>query len=193
MDIEIIDNNKIKINVSCEELTDYCVSYERLSSEDPDTRRMILGLLDIAKNKVGFEHKNKKLYIETFPDALGGCVLYFTVLTKNAQGTRDENSPGKIHLHCPVTFIVPDAGLLYDVAKYLSCRSIKKIIKSCLYLLDGKYALVIFPSANFESEPEFLSGEFMLKSVKGGSYLNYLKEHASPLIDSGAIEILLKS
>ncbi len=191
MDIELIDNNKIKINVSNEELLDYSVSYERLSSDDPDTRRMILQLLDIAKTQVGFEHKNKKLYIETFPDALGGCVLYFSVFAKNLPDSPGKSTSRRIYMHRPVTFLIPDVDILYSMANYLVCRNIRKIVKSSLYRIQNKYALVIFPLGDFESESNFLSSEFMLKLCKGNQYLTFLEEHASLLLAGNAIETLI--
>ena len=67
----------LKIHLSKYELKKYFNSYNEINIENPNAKRTIGILFNIAVNMSTFETSGKRL-IEVFPTASGGCILKFT-------------------------------------------------------------------------------------------------------------------
>ena len=67
----------LKIHLNKYELKKYFTGYSRIKFDDPEVKKTITMLLDIAANMTEFELKSNKM-IEVFPTASGGCIFKFT-------------------------------------------------------------------------------------------------------------------
>ena len=67
----------LKIHLNKYELKKYFTGYSKIKFDDPEVKKTISMLLDIASNMTDFELKSNKM-IEVFPTASGGCILKFT-------------------------------------------------------------------------------------------------------------------
>lgn len=186
MNIEVIHDSKIKIVMSNEELKNFSVTYDQLSSDDPSTRTMISRLLSVARSKVGFEHKDKKLFIETFPDIMGGCILYFTVVSLDT--ARLSANSKKKPMPDPIVLSFRDLDVLYRACEYIYSTLSHKILKSSLFACYSSYYLILHPICSVNEEIGMITGEFLCEASEGVSSLRHLNEHGKELLGSGALE-----
>lgn len=191
MNIEVIHDSKIKIVMTNEELKNFSVTYDQLSSDDPCTRNMISRLLSVARNKVGFDHKDKKLFIETFPDIMGGCILYFTVVSLDA--AKAQVSTKKKLMPDPIILSFDDVDTLYSACEYIFASMSHKILKSSLFACDNYYYLILYPLCSMGEEVGMISGEFLCGESEGAAPIRHLKEHGKELLGVGALEAMAKS
>lgn len=185
MEIVRLESNKIKISVTGAELESHRVTYDQLSSDDPSTKMMISKLLCEATERVGFSHLGKKLFIETFPDMFGGCVLYFTAIAKTPPQK-------KAQMPRPVAFVAPEIDPIYGVAEQIMRRSFHKVLGSALYERDGAFYLVVYPLLPFEGEASALAGEYLCGTDCAPALQAAMEEHGRELIPRLAIETLLQ-
>lgn len=80
MDIQPLGSNKFLVGLSCDDLTELDITYERMDYADIETRRVIWTILDKVRKRTGRDiDPSGNLMIEASPDGSGGCVLMFTV------------------------------------------------------------------------------------------------------------------
>ena len=84
----------LKIHLSKYELKKYFNSYNEIDIENPNAKRTLSILFNIAVNTSTFEMSGKRL-IEVFPTASGGCILKFT--SNPLPCERNENNKNKFN------------------------------------------------------------------------------------------------
>ena len=82
MELIRIQENKLKIALSEEELRRYHLTVERFDYTNVETKRALWQMLDEAKREVGFDAADASLYVELYPSRLGGCEIFVTKLEK---------------------------------------------------------------------------------------------------------------
>lgn len=78
MQYDSLSRHTVKITLSEEELKEYSLCAETLSSRTVETKRNLARLLKRMKLFSGY--KAERLFLEAFPRAGGGCILYVSSL-----------------------------------------------------------------------------------------------------------------
>ena len=189
MTIDLIHRHKIRIDLNGEELQSYHLSYDQLSAEDLQTRIMIGKLLSTAKETVGFDHQNKKLFVETYPHRDGGCVLYVSVRKDEGRGS---NTKSSMLSFSPVIFTVKDLNRLCRFCACLQKQLADRIIHSCLYVQKNQYDLALVCTAVSTNTWHFLADEWDCPIAEGNGEFLRSQEHGNLLIPADAVGILAK-
>ena len=167
----------------------YHVSYSQLSVDDPQTRLMISKLLSAASCTVGFDHSDKRLFIETYPDDDGGCILYVTVM----KGEKYKESKSKRpSVFPPVIFTLPSVNSLCQICKTINCNEKSQALCSSLFSHADEYDLVLIGTSLSWDRWNYIASEWSIPIHQGKNELLRVQEHGRLLIPSGAVETMAK-
>ena len=78
MEIKLVNENKLKIILTTEDMEALDITCEEMDSDDTGTRRILWDLLDKAKHLTGFDAASDKIFVKAYPDKTGGCLMYVT-------------------------------------------------------------------------------------------------------------------
>lgn len=187
--IELLDDKTVKILLSKFDMTTFNLCYDEMDYKNPETKRVILKLIDEIKKEVKINLNTGKLFIEAFPYADGGCILYVNVLdsTKIQSQAQKKLKPG---FDTPLIFMLEDVNSLGTLSNRLITRYSHIILKSSLYLWDNKYYLMLYTYFKMDSEIINLINEYGKLYGKGTIQSSIIKEHAKELITNDAIAML---
>lgn len=192
MKIEMLDEKTVKVLLSKLDMNNYHLTYDEMDYRSPDTKKVLLRLLDEVKRQVKIDLSGGKLFIEAFPYVDGGCILYVNLL--DARSTRDTVAQkSRTSIELPLIITVDGIKHLGPLCGQLKKRMGEIILKNELYRLDDKYCLLIYTYCRTDSELVRLAGEYSCKCTKGPIAAARVREHGSPLISEDAIAILDKS
>ena len=88
MELLPINEQKIKIMLSHEDLAAWQLSPDTIDYNTTETRRAFWGILDEAKKKTGFDAAKEKVFVQLYPAKNGGCEMYVTKLHES-----DDSAP----------------------------------------------------------------------------------------------------
>lgn len=187
--IELLDDKTVKVLLSKVDMTAYNLSYEEMDYKNPQTKRIILKLIEEIKKEVKINLSTGKLFIEAFPYADGGCILYVNLLDA---GKADALSQKKLKpgFDTPLIFVIDDLNYLGVLSNRLVTRYSHIILKSALYLWESNYYLLLYTYFKMDSEIIKLIGEYAKLYGKGNVQSAIVKEHAKELITNDAIAML---
>ena len=182
MDLTIkkISEQKVKITLSQQELTEFSVEYEQLDCGDDDTRDFLLQLLELAWQATGFYPEEGRLYVEAYPDA-DGCTIFFA-----AAAERDTAAS----VCTPVAFYFETVDDLLQGAPTLFYRYGHRIHKSALYQTDSRYILIIHPLDQSGMDSVLLLSEYGQPFARGDLAAAVIGEHCRTVIEKDALEKL---
>ncbi|MEG1869406.1 MAG: adaptor protein MecA [Oscillospiraceae bacterium] len=139
MEIFMINSQKIKVILDKQDMERMNITVESLDYLTAQARKTILQILADAKQKTGFEPMGTKLYIETFPEETGGCIL---LLTGRAEEKKLPDTT-KLLPAIPVLFGFEDLEVLITASCKLFRRYCHRVYKSSLYRLKDTYVLSV--------------------------------------------------
>lgn len=87
MRIEKLDENKIRIFLNMEDLSEKNIDVHTFMSNSMETQDLFLDMLDKAESELGFNTKNYKLIIEALASSDGNFVLTVTRISPSEAGT----------------------------------------------------------------------------------------------------------
>ncbi len=79
MDFLVVSDSKLKIMMSLDEMKKYGIDGDDIDYDNPKIRRAFWKILDVAKEKCGFEVSGDKVLIQFYP-AKGGSEIFVTKL-----------------------------------------------------------------------------------------------------------------
>ena len=175
MELIKIDENRLKVMLTAEDLRTYDIAFDRLDYGGTETRRVIWSILDTAKKETGFDAARDKICIRAFRDKDGGCELFVSrLLPEPPQKALKKR-----------LYAFEDCEVLCAACKRLSAAGYSG--RSAAYLCeDGRYFLELeFSSADTpEGKLAFLA-EFGRQLPHAHAYLC---EHAALLsADAAAV------
>lgn len=183
----------LKIHLSKYEIKKYFNSYNEINIENPNSKRTINLLFNIAVNMSDFEIRGKRL-IEVFPTSSGGCILKFTSdplpyeISTKKQNLKLKSVKSKNH---PYIFCFENFEDLLLVIEKLYKNKNTKNYSASVYKLNKKFFLkIVIPIYDFKTG--IFTNEFSTYSTKGALAEALLKEYASPIIKGSAINVLGK-
>ena len=208
MELIRIDEGKLKIILTHEDLAEFEIDESELDYANTETKRMFWELLRRAKHATGFDTDGHRVLVQIFPSKSGGCEMFITRLGELCSELSDDGeSEGNIisRLDCPE-----------DINEHLSEKrgymgayafeSLDALIRACrrLYTVgysgasdayigeDGRAYLFL---SEMEVCPYLPLNEYSFLSEYGSSENAeatrlYVEEHASAVRRSDAVQLL---
>jgi negative regulator of genetic competence, sporulation and motility len=98
MQIDVLSSNTLKLTLSKFDMNDLDIKYESLSPKNPETKRLLAHVLNSIQreSKTGFTFSGERLFVEAFPRADGGCMLYISCLEEEAAKPARSMKTGRI-------------------------------------------------------------------------------------------------
>lgn len=162
MQYDSLSRNTVKITLSEEELREYSLCADTLRARSPETKRGLARLLKRMKLFSGY--KAERLFLEAFPRADGGCILYVSSLgvslgetfPEGAGAFAVEEPPGK---RAEIMGAVESLPLLIRLCAGLSrlCREAGTRVYA---YEDGSYRLILSGNRRETDAAKHLFGEY---------------------------------
>lgn len=188
MQIEKINENKLKIIINVEDLNKKNISLQTFMTNSIKDENFLFGILDLAKEEIDFKFKGKKLSIQAF--AIPSKILFVLIITTIEKANKDiklsHSSYKKLTLS---TSILCEFNCFEEFCMF--CNSIGKNfnIKSSLFLLDNKYYLHI----TFNNIKDIKLIISFLYEFSSNVFINKtISENAKILIKANALEMSKK-
>jgi negative regulator of genetic competence, sporulation and motility len=201
MELIVINENKLKIIMSAQDMKDFCIDENEFHLSMTDTRQILSRILKASSTKTGFEDisKDDKLLLQLYSDTYGGCELFVTRLKLESeedifmpQGNEKfllPKSTTKNAEHKKNTFTYSFERLDFVISV---CKELKKrnfCGESSIQKLDnGKYLLFVSSDGIQNSFLNCLSEFGELENTEI-SHLHSL-ERGTSIISSSAVEKL---
>lgn len=186
--IELISANTVKISLTGSDLLTYDIlDCCQLDKNDPQTRHMISSLMEMIREEKDVDLSSEKLYIEAFPRANGGCLLYISVAGAfSTSGSRGSQSRMMEYI-CPFT----NPENLLRAGEALSHLGTGLEHSSLYGQDDGRYCLILRAKSQMEKPIRYIFREFSAGEMnKGAIPAAAIREHWKPLAPKYAIERL---
>ena len=155
MRIVTVNEFRVEVALTEEELNSYAITYEQMDYGDADTRRVLWTLLSEIRRRGGADlDLSGKLLIEVRREPDGGCLVCFTSLPQKGgksasvkQLVKTEAEP--VILEC----VSLDDAVRAAVAGKTDCPA-------ALYYSGGRYRLVFRPGAGEQAAVALRAAEF---------------------------------
>lgn len=187
--IELLDEKTVKVLLSKLDMSNLNLTYDEMDYQKPDTKRIILHLIEKIKKEVKIDFSNGRLFIEAFPYADGGCILYVNIIDQVKKVTEKQKSS----FLTPLIFSCDDVDILFKMSNAVFLKYDHIILKSTLHLLDGKYYLSLYTYFKMDDDIIKSVNEYGKFIGKGSILSAFLNEHAKKLIEDNAIKVIMNT
>lgn len=204
MKIEKINENKIKVTISLNDLEERNLDFNSLNYNSPAAQELFWDMMEQAEVLFGFNASDSQLVIEASPDTDYGFVVTITKLDedgdfesiqkyiKNKFRKTDLKVKKKNRKICS-TIMIYSFENFEDLCEL--CKRIKPMYNgdSSLYKCVNTYYLVLTRNNYIISNPklfETIINEYGDKVRNVGFYEGYLSEYGTRIIEYNAIEAL---
>ncbi|MCL2579890.1 MAG: adaptor protein MecA [Oscillospiraceae bacterium] len=186
MEFSLVGPDKLKVTLLPDDLERLGIDYRDLDYKDENTRKVLIDLLTEGKLTAGFQPQKAKLYIEVYPRAEGGCVIYYTRLSGGEVLPQGKFIPGPP----PIVFAFENPETLLAGASKTWTLYRQRILASALYSMGCGYRLIVHPlDIGDQLSTSFLSEYGKLVGV-GAVLAAYIEEHGELLKQPDALEAL---
>ena len=182
MEIKKLETGRVRIALTGEELQELNLCYDDIDCEAPETQALICTLVAAARSRTGFD-PGCRLMAEFYPEGQG-CVVYLS----DADDPLQQRPARKVTT--PVIYLFDDLNLLITAAVGLFARCSHRIRKSSLYLMEHTWRLVLYPLDTVENITLGFLDEYAPRCGEGELAAAMLREHAEPLIEENAVDLL---
>ena len=184
MELILINNQKLKIMLSKDDMRDYDISCDSVDYSNTETRRAFWSILDEAKHRTGFDAASARIYIQLYPSKSGGCELYVTKLSSSPT----ESCPVRPPQGRELAFGFEGIGPLLRVCRRLALIGFSggasafrdEMNRACLFLSGV--------DDTFLDRLSFI-GEFG-EELDPSDLHAYIDEHGSCICSDNAVELL---
>ncbi len=189
MELIVIDSRRMKIMLSCEELSSYSIDASSFDPEDEKTKRILYDIVDRARRSAGLDGAAGGMFVQVFTSTDGGCEMYVTDFSRLG----DEEYGGEQHMPEEERTSVRKRKQVYrfdGVSELLlACRALHELgysEASNAYLTDSAGAYLVLNEWERESWAALEFGE----SVFFGGMMPYLYEHTRQIAEGDAVSVL---
>jgi hypothetical protein len=189
MELVVIDKQRMKIMLSCEELSSYNIDASTFDPQDEETKRILYDIVDRARRSAGLEGASGGMFVQVFTSTDGGCEMYVTDFSRLG----DEESGGEDGVKDEISTTVRKKRQVYRFAGVkellLACRALSSRGyngTSDAYITDGHETYLVLGEWERESWMALEFGE----SVFFGGMFPYLAEHTRPIKEGDAVNVL---
>ncbi|MBR3993864.1 MAG: adaptor protein MecA [Clostridia bacterium] len=199
MELIVINQEKLKIILTPNDMTKYNITPEELDYNKVTTKHILWDLLEKAQKEKGFDTDMSKLYVQIYPSRDGGCEMYITKFSgKSSQCINNNLYFKEKNRHQDDCFIYLNYNDLYKLCKRITSEKIKLDTK-LYYNSEDLYVLVLCQKKRL---PHYISEEPKKYTIP--NYLSeygvvhaftekaqyYMDEHFKKLSDKNAVELL---
>ena len=183
MVIEIISSNTIKIILNENDMSLYDISFDKLDRSNPETKRLLIDLIDNIKDEKNIDLSSERLFVEAFPKDDGGCLLYLSILNSNVKVT-----PEKSSLYNTLICKIDSPEVLLSVTSKIYEMFNHILHNSELYYSDGTYQLILQIFKKADKKLKTILSEFCQISGNGEIEASAIREHYTCIFPINAIE-----
>lgn len=205
MRIEKIDENKIQITVSVDDLIERNIDFDALSYDSPEAQELFWDMMEQAEVELGFNAQDAQLCIEAIPDENDTFVV---TITKVDDDGDFESFHKFIKNHYKRSDIknkkytrkIASTTLMYSFTKIDDMKSLATRLKneylgdSTLFKYKNTYFLILsrnkVQNVSNSNTFDLLVSEYGRKIANTGFYEGFLNEYAVKLSDTDALEII---
>lgn len=184
MRIEPLDARTVKVVLSRADMEELCLCYEEMDGENPDTRKILAALIRQVEEASEVELSGSRLFVEAYPYADGGCILYMNALDPPGRKKR------RIGFDTPLIYAFSDLNILAALAARINRELGHLILESSLYFLEGEYYLLLYTYCRLEGRIAKLLNEYGRYEGKGAVRSAFIREHGKELLRSGAAQAI---
>ncbi|HOM01810.1 MAG TPA: adaptor protein MecA [Acetivibrio sp.] len=204
MKIERINENKIKVTISIDDLLERNIDLDTINYNTPAAQELFWDMMEQAEMQFGFDASDSQICVEAIPDSEEGFVIIITKLDEDGEfesiqkyiKNRFKRSDLRVkRKNCRVSSSV----IMYFFSNFddlcLLCRKLTHIYsgESTLYRLKGVYYLMLTKNSwsveNLKSFEHILN-EFGTKVINTNFYEGYLNEYGEKIIEYNAVETI---
>jgi negative regulator of genetic competence, sporulation and motility len=98
MELILINEKKLKIMLTPEDMREYEIDCDSVDYARTETRRAFWSILDEAKHRTGFDAASERVYIQLYPSREGGCEMYVTKVGLLADETNGAKGRGLLRV-----------------------------------------------------------------------------------------------
>ncbi len=190
MHIEMLDDLTVKILLSAEDMDHFSITYDQMDYNDRNTRQAILNIMQQVQEVTTLPIDQHKLFIEAFPDDLGGCILYVNLMTDKQSGKAFQKE--RAGFDTPLIFKLQTLDILTACCKRLFYDYAHLIVKSSVYSDErGGYILLLYTYCRSNQRIINIMTEYASYDGKGAVRAAHYKEHSKPVLQDHAIETVL--
>jgi negative regulator of genetic competence, sporulation and motility len=191
----LISKNRLKIQLSADDLIQMNLTYELLDYNETTVREVLWELIGNASRQTGFESQKGKIMIEAVPAKSGGCTLYITKLPGNVK-TGHARTTKSICAE-PYIFRFDHIDDIMNAAKCFKTYEDVILGHSAIYKSEGDWFLVfspIIPGLNSAHLDNLLGmlGEWGQEDAGGDWKEAYLAEHGNLIALDQAAENFIR-
>lgn len=183
MVIEVISSNTIKVILSQDDMSLYDVSFEKLDRSNPETKRLLLDLIDDIKEQKNVDLSSERLFVEAFPKDDGGCLLYLSMLNSNVHISADRPTVYNT-LICTMSSpqsLMQVCSRIYEYYNHI-------VHNSELYYDNGTYQLILQIYRKTDRKLRTMLNEFCEISGSTDLEASVIREHYTCLFAIDAVE-----
>lgn len=181
MKIEPVDENRIKVVLSCYDILELSFDVSMLGEDNAEAKTIMEDILKRADEKLGFYADSDKIFVEAVPSAKEGYVIYITKNNEEPASVKNNGSD------CVVFSFIDFEALKLAVGAYTEAF----FGSADLFLLDGRYYLV-FDNA-YEKEREratVIMTEFGDRIIDSVMLTAILNEYGKLIYKKNAIKMI---
>ncbi len=187
MTIEVISANTIKVALDEFDMADYNVTFDDLDRKSPETKSLLIDLLNSIKQEKNIDLSAERIFVEAFPKDDGGCLLYLSML-----GSATKQPLKKASLYNSIICRILGPDELVEI----SCKLFKLYNhithNSELYYDDSSYFLILNTFKKADKKMRGFLSEYC--EIIGGeeTECSQIRENCSCVIAVNAIEEISK-
>ncbi len=196
MRIEKINDNKLKILLTNDDLKERNIKMAELAFGSEKTRDLFKEMISIAADEYDFYADDSQLMIEAIPISLEAIVIMVTKMDeeeKIVMHTKKKKSKDAPFVRAVENMSIYEFNTLDDVCLVTKVLYARFGGESVLVKKDKKYFLILNNNAGDEitdEELEIIIGEYGKKRVVNPISKAYLFEHGEVIIKENAIDVL---
>ncbi len=162
MKIEVLENSRIKVTLTAEDLIYYNLKPEKLSPRSPGLHKFLFYIMENVRRETGFNPYKGAVAVEAM-QSRDGVVLYISGFKKEEENTQRVSIRGaekRVRIKTK-KLVSPENFYSFDDFSAL-CKALIKIEenalrKSKLYQYENKWYFILGPGENFEKSHCILS------------------------------------
>ena len=188
MELIVIDEDRIKIMISGEELASYNIDASTLDPSDGHTKRILYDIIDRARRSAGLEGARSGMFVQVFTSSDGGCEMYVTGYShlydeEGGAENMEETGNAGMRRRRPVYRFSCIGDLL------CACRALERRgygESSDAYITESGEIYLVLCEGDADLSVALEYGE----SVFFGGMMLYLSEYAAHIRERDAVEAL---
>ncbi len=183
MRISQLSRYTFKVMLTRQDMIRMDPEFEIFDKKDENAKRFISSLIDIIEKSMNTKIARKKLFVEIFEDAIGGCVVYICS-NESLAGSKSITDDLSIN----VVFSL-DFKKLCEISSALKKIDLRNILSELYY--SGDYRLILKIE---KADEHFKALDRLISVYRGSSQISdilFTKEHYKLLCESCAIEKVL--